>query len=97
MIALCAPLASVLLTTALVKGAWSASEFEKFLRFALACPICWLLLRAPVRWLQQVQWSLLFSALAGSAMLIVIMHDAGMDVAQSAISAADTTPSRSPI
>ncbi|AOB29683.1 hypothetical protein AKI39_01800 [Bordetella sp. H567] len=78
MIALCAPLASVLLTTAIVNGAWSASEFEKFFRFALACPICWLLLRAPARWLQQVQWSLLFSALAGSIMLVVIMHAVGL-------------------
>ncbi|HTK02031.1 MAG TPA: O-antigen ligase family protein [Bordetella sp.] len=73
-IAVCAPLASVLLTSVLTHGAWSASEFEKFMRFALACPICWLLLRAPTRWLQQVQWSLLFSALAGSVMLIVIMY-----------------------
>ncbi|OZI25958.1 hypothetical protein CAL26_00960 [Bordetella genomosp. 9] len=77
-IALCAPLASVLLTFALVNGAWSSSEFEKFFRFALACPIGWLLLRAPVRWLQQVQWSLLFSAYAGSIMLIVIMHTADL-------------------
>lgn len=74
-IALCAPLVSVLLTAAVVRGAWSASEFEKFLRFALACPICWLLLRAPRRWLQQVQWCLLFSAFAGSIMLAVIMHE----------------------
>ncbi|OZI66510.1 O-antigen ligase family protein [Bordetella genomosp. 11] len=77
-VALCAPLASVLLTAVLVPGAWSASEFEKFFRFALACPICWLLLRAPPRWLQQVQWSLLFSAFAGSIMLIVIMHTAAL-------------------
>ncbi|ANN65232.1 O-antigen ligase family protein [Bordetella bronchialis] len=77
-VALCAPLASVLLTAALVDDAWSASEFEKFLRFALACPICWLLLRAPPRWLQQVQWSLLFSAFAGSIMLIVVMHSADL-------------------
>jgi O-antigen ligase len=73
-IALCFPLASVLLTTAFNDGAWSSSEFEKWLRFALACPICWLLLRAPTRWLQQVQWSFLFSAFAGSIMLIVIMY-----------------------
>lgn len=73
-IALCFPLAALLLTSTFVEGAWSASEFEKWVRFALACPICWLLLRAPQRWLQQVQWSLLFSAFAGSIMLIVIMH-----------------------
>lgn len=72
-VAVCLPLASLLLTSALHDGAWSASEFEKWTRFALACPVCWLLLRAPTRWLQQVQWSLLFSAFAGSAMLIVIM------------------------
>jgi O-antigen ligase len=66
------PFVSVMVTCAYT-GAWSGSEFEKWLRFALACPVCWLLLRAPTRWLQQIQWSLLFSALAGSAMLVFIM------------------------
>jgi O-antigen ligase len=77
-IAVCFPLASVLLTSAVKDGAWSASEFEKWLRFALAFPVCWVLVRAPARWLQQVQWSLLFSAFAGSIMLIVIMHTPGL-------------------
>jgi O-antigen ligase len=72
-VALCFPLVALLLTSIFVDGSWSASEFEKWTRFALACPICWLLVRAPTRWLQQVQWSLLFSAYAGSIMLIVIM------------------------
>jgi O-antigen ligase len=73
-VALVFPLVAVMVTCAYT-GAWSSSEFEKWLRFALACPVCWLLLRAPRRWLQQVQWSLLFSAYAGSVMLIVIMYN----------------------
>jgi O-antigen ligase len=68
------PFVAVMVTSAYT-GAWSSSEFEKWLRFALACPVCWLLLRAPRHWLQQIQWSLLFSAFAGSAMLIVIMYN----------------------
>jgi O-antigen ligase len=68
------PFVAVMVTCAYT-GAWSSSEFEKWLRFALACPVCWLLLRAPTHWLQQIQWSLLFSAFAGSVMLIVIMYN----------------------
>ncbi|ARP89109.1 hypothetical protein CAL14_01350 [Bordetella genomosp. 9] len=73
-IALCFPLVSLLLTCGFHPEGWSSSEFEKWTRFALALPIGWLLLRAPNRWLQQVQWSILFSAFAGAIMLIVIMH-----------------------
>jgi O-antigen ligase len=68
------PLGAMLLSCS-VTGAWSSSEIEKWLRFALALPICWLLLRSPRAWLQQVQWSILFSAYAGIAMLIFIMKD----------------------
>jgi O-antigen ligase len=68
------PLGAMLLSCAYT-GAWSSSEIEKWLRFALALPICWLLLRSPRAWLQQVQWSILFSAYAGIAMLVFIMKD----------------------
>lgn len=54
-------------------GIWSSSEFEKLLRFALAIPVCWMLMRVPRNWLQHVQWSLLFGAVAGSLMLIFIV------------------------
>jgi O-antigen ligase len=73
-LALLFPLVAMLVTCTYT-GAWSSSEIEKWLRFALALPVYWLLLRAPRRWLQQVQWSLLFSAFAGVAMLVFIMKD----------------------
>jgi O-antigen ligase len=71
-LALLLPLACMFVTSA-VRGAWSGSELEKLLRFALAVPVLWLLLRAPRQWLQQIQWTLLAGALAGSAMLIGTM------------------------
>ncbi|MBR8653397.1 O-antigen ligase family protein [Achromobacter sp. Marseille-Q0513] len=71
-VALGAPFAAMLVSC-LWLGVWSGSEIEKLLRFALAIPVCWLLLRAPRQWLMQVQWSLLFAAYAGSLLLIVIM------------------------
>lgn len=71
-VALATPLAVMLVNSA-VLGIWSSSELEKLLRFALAIPVAWLLLRVPRRWLQQVQWSLLAGAYAGSVMLFVIM------------------------
>lgn len=54
-------------------GIWSSSEFEKLLRFALAIPVCWMLMRVPRNWLRHVQWSLLFGAIVGSLMLIYIV------------------------
>ncbi len=72
-IALMAP-AGAMLISSLYLGIWSSSEVEKLLRFALAVPVCWVLLRVPRNWLQQVQWSLLFGAYAGAIMLLVIMH-----------------------
>ncbi|MBO9333113.1 hypothetical protein C1I89_19395 [Achromobacter pulmonis] len=71
-LALLLPLACMFITSA-VRGVWSGSELEKLLRFALAVPVLWLLLRAPQQWLRQIQWSLLIGALAGSIMLIVTM------------------------
>lgn len=71
-VALLLPLACMFVTSA-ARGVWSGSELEKLLRFALAVPVLWLLLRAPRPWLKQIQWSLLAGALAGSAMLIVTM------------------------
>ncbi|MFY2843214.1 O-antigen ligase family protein [Achromobacter ruhlandii] len=59
-------------------GVWSSSEIEKLLRFALAVPVCWVLMRAPRQWLQQIQWSLLVAAFAGSLMLIYIIHAPGL-------------------
>lgn len=56
---------------------WSPSEYEKLLRFALGVPMLWVLLRAPKPWLRNVQWSMLFSALAGAVMLVVIMKVLG--------------------
>ncbi|MBR8657901.1 hypothetical protein KDH83_31795, partial [Achromobacter sp. Marseille-Q0513] len=76
-IALCAPFLAMVISS-LWLGVWSSSEVEKLLRFALAVPVCWLLLRVPRLWLQQVQWSLLFAAYAGSAMLIFIMLYPGL-------------------
>ncbi|CAB3819886.1 hypothetical protein LMG26858_00137 [Achromobacter anxifer] len=66
------PLLCMFITSA-VRGVWSNSELEKLLRFALAVPVLWLLLRAPQRWLQQIQWTILAGALAGAIMLIVAM------------------------
>lgn len=71
-IALAAPGAAMLISSSYL-GIWSSSEVEKLLRFALAIPVCWVLLRVPRNWLQQVQWSLLFGAYAGAVMLVVIM------------------------
>lgn len=71
-LALLLPLLCMFITAA-VRGVWSDSELEKLLRFALALPVLWLLLRAPQDWLKQIQWSILTGALAGSAMLIVTM------------------------
>jgi O-antigen ligase len=71
-VALGAPFVAMLVSC-LWLGVWSGSEIEKLLRFALAIPVCWLLLRVPRQWLMQVQWSLLFAAYAGSLLLIVIM------------------------
>ncbi|MGE8659934.1 MAG: O-antigen ligase family protein [Achromobacter sp.] len=72
-IALIAPLLAMLISSSTL-GVWSSSEVEKLLRFALAVPVCWMLLRVPRNWLQHVQWSLLFGAFAGAVMLIVIVH-----------------------
>ncbi|CAB3650417.1 hypothetical protein LMG3458_00035 [Achromobacter deleyi] len=71
-IALTAPAIAMLISSVYL-GIWSSSEIEKLLRFALAVPVCWVLLRAPRHWLQQVQWSVLFGAYAGGIMLLVIM------------------------
>lgn len=75
-LALLLPLAC-LFSTSLVRGVWSNSELEKLLRFALAIPVLWLLLRAPQRWLQLVQWSIVVGALAGAGLLIVMMETQG--------------------
>lgn len=75
-LALLLPLACLFVTSA-VRGVWSDSELEKLLRFALAVPILWLLLRAPQRWLKHVQWSILAGALAGSVLLILILETLG--------------------
>lgn len=74
-VALLLPLVCLFATSA-VRGVWSDSELEKLLRFALALPVLWLLLRAPRQWLRQIQWSIVAGALAGSAMLIAIMMTA---------------------
>lgn len=76
-IALMAPLAAMLISS-MYLGVWSSSEIEKLLRFALAVPVCWMLLRAPRSWLQQVQWSLLFGAIVGSLMVVVIIYTPGL-------------------
>ena len=70
------PLACMFITSA-VRGVWSNSELEKLLRFALALPVLWLLLRAPQRWLKLVQWSIWVGAVAGSVLLIVTMETQG--------------------
>ena len=73
-VALMAPLLGMLISSAYL-GVWSSSEVEKLLRFALAVPVCWVLLRVPRDWLRHVQWSLLFGAVAGALMLVYIIHD----------------------
>ncbi len=70
--ALLLPLFCMFITSA-VRHVWSPSELEKLLRFALAVPVLWLLLRAPQSWLKHIQWSILAGALAGSVMLIITM------------------------
>ena len=75
-LALLSPLACLLITSA-VKGMWSSSELEKLLRFALALPVLWLLLRAPQRLLRHIEWTILAGALAGSLLLIVTMASGG--------------------
>lgn len=72
-IALTAPFIAMLISS-IYLNIWSSSEIEKLLRFALAVPVCWVLLRAPRNWLQQVQWSLMFGAYAGAIMLLVFMY-----------------------
>ena len=71
-LALLLPLACLFITS-FARGVWSGSELEKTLRFALAVPVLWLLLRAPQEWLKQIQWSILAGALAGAGILIVTM------------------------
>ncbi|WP_025136881.1 O-antigen ligase [Achromobacter sp. DH1f] len=75
--ALTAPALAMLISSVYL-GIWSSSEIEKLLRFVLAVPVCWVLLRAPRNWLQQIQWSLLFGAFAGSIMLLVIVYTPGL-------------------
>ncbi|WP_409516529.1 O-antigen ligase family protein [Achromobacter sp.] len=75
-LALLLPLVCLVATFA-VRGVWSNSELEKLLRFALAVPVLWLLLRAPQRWLKHVQWSILAGAVAGSVLLIVTLKTVG--------------------
>ncbi|AMD47487.1 hypothetical protein [Bordetella holmesii] len=76
-VALMSPLGAMLITNS-VHGAWSSSEQEKLLRFALCVPIAWMLLRARRQWLRNVQWSLIFSAYAGSIMLLAIVGTPGL-------------------
>ncbi|WP_416359477.1 O-antigen ligase family protein [Achromobacter insolitus] len=71
-LALLSPLTCMAITLA-ARGAWSSSELEKLLRFALAVPVLWVLLRAPRQWLQHIQWSILAGALAGALMLVLSM------------------------
>nr|WP_252870411.1 O-antigen ligase family protein [Achromobacter mucicolens] len=75
-LALLSPLACMFITYAVI-GVMSGSELEKLLRFSLALPTLWLLLRAPRRWLKHIQWSALAGALAGAVVLIVITMMAG--------------------
>ncbi|WP_313698811.1 O-antigen ligase family protein [Achromobacter sp.] len=75
-LALLLPLACMLITSS-VKGVWSNSELEKLLRFALALPVLWLLLRAPQRLLRHIEWTVLAGALAGSILLITTMLTGG--------------------
>nr|WP_312542604.1 O-antigen ligase family protein [Achromobacter mucicolens] len=75
-LALLSPLACMFITYAVI-GVMSGSELEKLLRFSLALPTLWLLLRAPRRWLKHIQWSALAGALAGAVMLVVITMMAG--------------------
>lgn len=76
-LALTAPAVAMLISSTYL-GIWSSSEIEKLLRFALAVPVCWVLLRAPRGWLQHLQWSLLFGAFVGSIMLLVIVFTPGL-------------------
>ncbi|WP_175123149.1 O-antigen ligase family protein [Achromobacter animicus] len=75
-LALLSPLVCMLITSS-VKSVWSNSELEKLLRFALALPVLWLLLRAPQRLLRHIEWTVLAGALAGSILLITMMLTGG--------------------
>ncbi len=75
-LALLSPLVCMLITSS-VKSVWSNSELEKLLRFALALPVLWLLLRAPQRLLRHIEWTVLAGALAGSILLIAMMLTGG--------------------
>ena len=94
-VALFAPFTAMLISSIWL-GVWSASEIEKLLRFALAVPVCWMLLRAPRHWLQHVQWSVLFGAYAGSIMLFVILLHPAWDGDLYRTTAGATTPLPSP-
>ena len=94
-VALFAPFTAMLISSIWL-GVWSASEIEKLLRFALAVPVCWMLLRAPRHWLQHVQWSVLFGAYAGSIMLFVILLHRAWDGDLYRTTAGATTPLPSP-
>lgn len=75
-LALLSPLVCMLITSS-VKSVWSNSELEKLLRFALALPVLWQLLRAPQRLLRHIEWTVLAGALAGSILLITMMLTGG--------------------
>ena len=75
-LALLSPLVCMLITSS-VESVWSNSELEKLLRFALALPVLWLLLRAPQRLLRHIEWTVLAGALAGSILLITMMLTGG--------------------
>ncbi|OZI81074.1 O-antigen ligase family protein [Bordetella genomosp. 6] len=62
-----------MLVTNVVRGVWSNSELEKALRFALALPIFWVLLRVPRRTLQNIQWSLLAGATGGTLLIVTLL------------------------
>jgi len=68
--ALAAPLVSIAVTDMHVYGL-RGSELEKGLRFALALPVLWLLIRVPARSLRQLQWGLIAAACIASLMIIV--------------------------
>ena len=81
-LAFAAPLIAMLLSSAAL-GQWHSSQAEKLLRFALAIPLAWLLLRVPRSALQDIPWSLLAGAFAGAVTLFVAL--ASSDLGRSGV------------
>ncbi|MFJ1302938.1 O-antigen ligase family protein [Pseudomonadota bacterium AL_CKDN230030165-1A_HGKHYDSX7] len=71
-LAFMAPLLAMLVSSAAL-GQWRSSHAEKLLRFVLALPLAWMLLRVSRTSLQRIQWSLMAGAMAGALLLYLAL------------------------